>query len=152
LCASVPASAEGEKGGSGGKLDPPAARPSCAAFSPDGKLVLVGFINTFPMARRAPSGRVIKMWDVKTRKELKTFSGHEGGVSWVSFFPDGRRIISSGDDGYFRIWDVATGEELWKAEGGGSPCALTIDGQQLLSLRGGLITHWRVGKEKLTKV
>src|SRR5437016_4123771 len=59
------------KDGPRGRFDPPRARPSCSAFSADGKLVAVGFINTFPETKRVPSGRVIKVWDVKTRKELQ---------------------------------------------------------------------------------
>ncbi|KAF8344352.1 WD40-repeat-containing domain protein [Cantharellus anzutake] len=46
-------------------------------------------------------------WD-----SLLTIRGHTGWVCWVSFLPDGSRVVSGSWDGTARIWDAVTGDEL----------------------------------------
>lgn len=153
LLGSVAAASQKGAEASAGKREPQVVRPSCAAFSHDGKLVAVGFTDSFPGNESRPSGRVIKVWDVKTLKEVQTLSGHEVGVHRVAFFPDGKRAISSGGDGYFRIWDTTTGSELGKVQSFfDSIAALSDDGKQLLSYGRGKLTLWRVDKEKVVSV
>jgi WD40 repeat protein len=41
----------------------------------------------------------------------RTLVGHQGAVRAAAATPDGRRIVSAGDDGTVRIWDLARGEE-----------------------------------------
>jgi hypothetical protein len=38
--------------------------------------------------------------------------GHQGGVRSLAFTADGTRLVSGGDDGHVRVWDVATKKEL----------------------------------------
>jgi WD40 repeat protein/serine/threonine protein kinase len=40
--------------------------------------------------------------------------GHKGSVQRVMFTSDAKRLISGGDDGTIRTWDIATGKELMK--------------------------------------
>jgi serine/threonine protein kinase/WD40 repeat protein len=42
----------------------------------------------------------------------REFHGHEGEVYGVAYAPDGRTIITSGQDATVRFWDVASGEML----------------------------------------
>jgi WD40 repeat protein len=69
---------------------------NCIAFSPDGKLL-------------ATSGSgVVKLWDIKTKKERFTLDVGTAGA--ISFSPDGRILaVSNGRDGV-RLWEVATGK------------------------------------------
>ena len=56
--------------------------------------------------------RTIKIWDVKTGKELREFIGHKNAVHFVSFSPCGQFIVSGSRDGIIKLWDVKTGKEL----------------------------------------
>jgi len=72
------------------------------AFSLDGRTALSGGVDD-----------TLKLWDVASGKELRTFTGHSGMVESVAFSPDGRTALSAGDDDKtMRLWEVATGKEL----------------------------------------
>ncbi|KAI0041622.1 WD40 repeat-like protein [Auriscalpium vulgare] len=49
---------------------------------------------------------------MNTFRKVRLFRGHKYDVNSVAFSPDGKRIISSSDDGTIRIWDVQTGETV----------------------------------------
>jgi WD40 repeat protein len=44
--------------------------------------------------------------------ELHTFTGHEGGVKTIAYSPDGKFLLSGGEDQTLKLWDVASGKEL----------------------------------------
>ena len=79
-------------------------RVTSIAFSPDGKTFVSGSADN-----------TLKLWDVSTGKEIRTFRGHSGDVTSVAFSPDGK-IIISGSGGLFdntlKLWDVSTGKEI----------------------------------------
>jgi WD40 repeat protein len=70
------------------------------ALSPDGRLAVVGH------------GRVLKLWDVVHDTDLQTLVGHTANVAAVAMTPDGRHIVSGGQDGVVKVWDRATGREI----------------------------------------
>lgn len=83
------------------------------AFSPDGRKILsVG-----------GSDGLAKLWDIYSGSPIRSFMVSDdrfgeirrfGGIinGWVAFTPDGTRIIYMGSDASFRIFDVATGDEV----------------------------------------
>ncbi|MDP2430911.1 MAG: caspase family protein [Pseudomonadota bacterium] len=71
------------------------------AFSLDGRMMASG-----------RNDKTLKLWDVATGKELRTFIGHSGSVFSVVFSPDGKTVLSGSSDKTLRLWDVATGREL----------------------------------------
>ena len=118
------------------------------AFSKDGKLLASGGADN-----------TIKLWDVSTGNELKTFLGHVStlpiGVTSVQFSPDSKTLFSSGGDCKVRVWDVASGRELRILPiepaptecGGGVKVILSPDGRKLAFTSGGnSFTLWDLEK------
>jgi len=66
------------------------------SFSPDGKTLASGGRD-----------RVVKLWEVATGQEIRTFIGHNGTVTGVAFSPDGQTVISGSRDKTLRLWWAA---------------------------------------------
>ncbi|KAG1829225.1 WD40-repeat-containing domain protein [Suillus subalutaceus] len=67
---------------------------------------------------------------------LRTFKGHQNGVTAVAVFSDKRRMVTASYDRTLRLWDLKTGAVLKKMEGHSSDVfALTVsrDGQMIAS-------------------
>jgi WD40 repeat protein len=73
------------------------------AFSPDGLALAV-----------AAGDGSVKLYDAVGSAELRSLSGHEGGVRAVAFAPEGKRVATASADGTARLWDTATGRELFR--------------------------------------
>jgi RNA polymerase sigma factor (sigma-70 family) len=81
---------------------------SVCGFSPDGRLVLL------------KDDKVLRLWDLTARKELREFRGRGelGSQVLATFAPDGGVVATNSgvnrSPGLVRAWDVATGRELWQ--------------------------------------
>jgi WD40 repeat protein len=56
----------------------------------------------------------VRIWDIGTGREIHRLAGHGrlGGRRTLGFSPDGRRLLSCGDDFVLRIWNGTTGKLL----------------------------------------
>jgi WD40 repeat protein len=77
---------------------------SAIAFSPDGKLLA------------SADDENIKLWDIRTGKEMQTLKGYTHGVEAVAFFPNGKILVSSSHN-TVRLWDISSGVVLQTLEG-----------------------------------
>ena len=80
-----------------------------AVFSPDGRRIVTGSVDN-----------TARIWDVDTGKELQTLEGHtrrvetedsgigaeNSGIGAAVFSPDGKKVVTGGEDGTARIWTL----------------------------------------------
>jgi F-box/WD-40 domain protein MET30 len=50
----------------------------------------------------------VKLWDLETKKEIRTLKGHTLGIRCLQF--DEKQLVSGALDGKIRVWDWRTGE------------------------------------------
>lgn len=48
----------------------------------------------------------VRLWDVNNGRIVRLFEGHKAGISSLAFSPDGKNLISGGEDGSLNIWDL----------------------------------------------
>jgi RNA polymerase sigma factor (sigma-70 family) len=98
---------------------------SSVVFTPDGESLLSASSD-------------IRLWDRATGKELRRFTGHKHYHYGLALSADGKTLVSAGDDGAVRVWELATGREalaIPKAHEGSMVrgVALSPDGKTLAS-------------------
>ena len=59
-----------------------------------------------------PSGE-----NAKLKMAFSPLSGHSRAVNSVAWSPDGTKLASGSNDETVRIWEAATGKQLWQLTG-----------------------------------
>jgi WD40 repeat protein len=78
----------------------------------------------------------IKIWNLKTGELITTWRGHTKLITSVVFLPDGKTLVSAGEDKDIIIWDAEQGQEkrtLRGQSGAITALAQTPDGKTLAS-------------------
>ena len=98
---------------------------SHAAFVPGGKYLAAGYKDD----------KDLYLWDIATAKVVRKFTGHTEPGNGVAVSPDGKRILSWGQDATVRLWDLDTGKELKKLEGHTDKAAgvFSLDSKKVLT-------------------
>ncbi|CUM65503.1 uncharacterized protein PRCAT00003148001 [Priceomyces carsonii] len=89
-------------------------------FSPDGKTLATG-----------AEDKLIRIWDLATKRIIKILRGHEQDIYSLDFFPDGNRLVSGSGDRTVRIWDLRSSQcsLTLSIEDGVTTVAVSPDGQ-----------------------
>jgi WD40 repeat protein len=110
------------------------------ALSPDGHILAVGGF-----------GRVVRLWDVRTRKLVRELDQGGNGAFTLEFSPDGRTLAVSGFEPVASLWDVGTGTQIGPQLTAGdrrTMIDLSADGRHLLETHGnGQGAVWDVDPE-----
>src|SRR3954468_4309612 len=90
----------------------------CVAYAPDGQTLASG-----------SSGKIIKLWDVRSGKARATLRGFDYPAASLTFHPDGRTQASGhsggwGPPGVIHLWDVS-GQERTTLRGYPRPSWIT---------------------------
>ena len=54
----------------------------------------------------------LKIWDIRRKTCIQTYKGHTRAVRQILFSPDGRWVVSGGDDGLVKLWDLTMGRRV----------------------------------------
>jgi len=58
----------------------------------------------------------VRLWDAQSGQRLLTLKGPEGGITVVAFTPDGKQLVTSGQDGNVRFYVLSVDELVDIAE------------------------------------
>jgi WD40 repeat protein len=87
------------------------------------------------LASSSSLDKTIRIWDVTSGTELRTFKGDSSGNS-VAFSPDGKTLASGSVDKTIKLWDITSGKELLALKGHSDlaqSLAFSPDGKMLAS-------------------
>jgi hypothetical protein len=71
--------------------------PGVFALAPDGSLAA------------SANGRDIHLWQPASGAAQHILSGHSAAITGLAFSPDGRWLLSAGQEGSLQVWDTSTG-------------------------------------------
>jgi WD40 repeat protein/serine/threonine protein kinase len=113
------------------------------AFGPDGKWLASADGMLAKDANDNPTRKYVNitslpaeviLWNIETRKQILTLTGHTRSILSLGISPDGKWLATGSADGTMKLWDAATGNLETNLSGFGGPVwavAFSPDGHSL---------------------
>jgi WD40 repeat protein/class 3 adenylate cyclase len=123
-------------------FDPPATSAGHIAFSPDGTLLAAG-------------GNQLEVFDTASWGTRWRSHAHDGGVFHLDVSPSGRSIVTTGPDGFVRLWSAEDGSLLHAISLGddyGKAVAFTDDRHVVVGTQEGLVTGLTFDVDELLEI
>eukprot|EP01071_Lankesteria_metandrocarpae_P000173 Lankesteria_metandrocarpae@DN10308_c0_g1_i1.p1 len=97
--------------------------------------------NTCDLATGSADATVM-LWSQNSKTALRILKGHEDRVNRIAFHPSRHFLVSTSHDDTWRLWDIATGQELLAQEGhAAAPYACKVHADGSLVIVGDLCGH-----------
>lgn len=116
--------------------------PEAVAFSPDNRLLALGYDEGFVQVWRVPSGQLASKFRVNDKD-----------IKYVVFSPDSRWLYAADDYGDIDVWSRAAGKTVRRIEAPASiePLAVSADGKRLAGACGEYVYVWDIATGKIAK-
>ena len=109
------------------------------AFTPDGERAVT-----------VSSDETVRLWDLKTGKEIRQYKGHTGPLYCVAVSEDGRTLVTGAQDNTLRLWDVPQPRpalSLTGHQGVADGVAISPDGRLVVSGAADKVVRlWNLGE------
>ena len=112
--------------------------PDGMVVTPDGLHVVSHYSSSCDV------GKTVHMWKLHTGEDTMVFKGHSEDVYDVAVTRDGSRLVSCSEDETVRVWDVASGKEvfIWQHSCYVYSVALTPDEAHVVSSTDSFMSVW----------
>jgi serine/threonine protein kinase/WD40 repeat protein len=146
--------------------------PHCFDFSSDGKYALLGERKAIRLIDLAKLGRgepgkpdIVKLGPATgemaqgavpptPKQPGAPYTGHKGNINSLAISPNGRHLVTGGEDGTARVWNAETGtlEQTFISSGGPiSTVRFSPNGKRILALgEGRFANYWEMGMARST--
>ena len=134
-------------------LNTKAGGVSSIAFRPDGQTL--ASLNGGLDGRHKGGDMAVRLWNVKTRKQIAVSQNHTAAINSVALSPDGALLASGHHDGVVRLWDMQTQKQIATLTGHKAAVrsvAFSPDGTLLASGERDSARLWDVQKRKRVAV
>jgi WD40 repeat protein len=116
---------------------------TCVCFDADGRRLASGCADG-----------TVRVWDPAQARPVRTITAHDGSVDAVVFSPDGQALATLGPARLAKVHSLATGQEVFRGEGGGGETlSFSADGRRLSAGGAAGVKEWdlKTGRAVLTR-
>ena len=70
----------------------------------------LAFHPSAPLLATGAGDNTVRLWDLRSGKQVKLLRGHSSEIECLQFSPDGLELVSGSRDATARVWNVASGQ------------------------------------------
>jgi WD40 repeat protein len=125
--------------------DPATGKPKTMIGPPRGGYEAIAFSADSRFLALTRDRKPLDLWEIATRRRVRTFKGHTGALQSLAISPNGK-LIAGGDGHAIHLWDLANGKLLRSLPGrwqyGGDDLAFSADSKLLAVVADNVLRLW----------